>query len=83
MEEIAEQEIPRCKSIHGGFRTVLAGGNNEQCPEVFSGGGPDPPRNPRPMVSYPSERWRGGREAEGGGLLIHPALFVLTAFHLF
>jgi hypothetical protein len=26
---------------------------------------------------------RSGREAEGGGLLIHPALFVLTTFHLF
>jgi Phage integrase family len=26
---------------------------------------------------------RGGREAEGGALLIHPALFVLTTFHLF
>ena len=24
-----------------------------------------------------------GREAEGGGLPIHPALFVLTPFHLF
>jgi hypothetical protein len=26
---------------------------------------------------------RGGREAEGGGLLIHPALFVLTTFHFY
>ena len=26
---------------------------------------------------------RGGREAEGGGLLIHPDLFAQTDFHLF
>jgi len=30
-----------------------------------------------------SDQGRGGRVAEGGGLLILPALFVLTDFHVF
>jgi hypothetical protein len=32
---------------------------------------------------FGSKRRRGGREAEGGGLLIIPALFVLTSLQVF
>ena len=35
------------------------------------------------VVNCSSARRRGGRVAEGGGLLILPALFVLTDFHMF
>jgi hypothetical protein len=37
-----------------------------------------------PAIHVPSQTARrGGREVEGGGLLIHSALFVLAPFHLF
>ena len=42
--------------------------------------------SPNAVIRYNAARnspRRGGREAEGGGLLIYPALFVHTTFHLF
>jgi hypothetical protein len=42
--------------------------------------------SPNAVMSYNAARRqprRGGRAAECGGLLIHPALFVLTSIHLF
>ncbi len=35
------------------------------------------------VLIYRKQTRRGGREAEGGGLLILPALFVLTDFQVF
>ena len=35
------------------------------------------------VLDYAGKRRRGGRVAEGGGLLINPALFVLTEFYVF
>ena len=35
------------------------------------------------MTTQTERNGRSGREAEGGGLLIHSALFVLTPFHLY